>query len=80
TRLPTVTGGRQRTSVGYCHHELPPLDGEITTRNHRLPIGFLPAVPPSNVRSPPHHHRLIRLDSNFHFQPLSASNSAPVRS
>ncbi|PON48453.1 hypothetical protein PanWU01x14_237420, partial [Parasponia andersonii] len=56
-----------------------PITGEITAGRSRHQNGFSPVVPPSDVRSPRHHHCWIRLDSSFDFQPLSASNSAPVR-
>ncbi|PON36088.1 hypothetical protein PanWU01x14_331180, partial [Parasponia andersonii] len=63
----------RRTSVGYCRREPQPFAGEIAARSSRHRIGFS-----SDVRSPHHHHRWIRLDSDFYFRPLSASNSAPV--
>ncbi|PON70382.1 hypothetical protein PanWU01x14_080510, partial [Parasponia andersonii] len=74
-RPSAVTGRSQRTSAGCCYREPSPVARKFCHQN-----GFSPAVPPSDVRSPCHHHRWIRLDSSFDFRPLSAYNSAPVRS
>ncbi|PON45531.1 hypothetical protein PanWU01x14_258940, partial [Parasponia andersonii] len=80
THPSTVSGRCRRASAEYCRREPPFLAGEIAARSSRHRIRKMATVLPSHVRSPHHHHHWIRLNSSFHFRPLSASNSAPVRS